>query len=113
MLLSQHALLTDWEKTAFRRKLSFLLAHPRGFEPPTCRLGGGRSILLSYGCIFLNIVAEKGSGVNKSGHIFLALCIDCQVMDRKGELIVARKQDTDRDVDDLIFQGEIWHQSER
>ena len=27
------------------------MAHPRGFEPPTCRLGGGRSILLSYGCI--------------------------------------------------------------
>jgi hypothetical protein len=24
------------------------LAFPRGFEPPTCRLGGDRSILLSY-----------------------------------------------------------------
>ena len=34
------------------------MAHPRGFEPPTCRLGGGRSILLSYGCISLPIVAE-------------------------------------------------------
>ena len=27
------------------------LAHPAGFEPTACRLGGGRSILLSYGCI--------------------------------------------------------------
>ena len=27
------------ETTTFCRKLSFLLAHPRGFEPPTCRLG--------------------------------------------------------------------------
>ena len=28
------------------------LASQRGFEPPTCRLGGGRSILLSYCDIF-------------------------------------------------------------
>ena len=26
-------------------------AHPAGFEPTACRLGGGRSILLSYGCM--------------------------------------------------------------
>ncbi len=25
------------------------MASPRGFEPPACRLGGDRSILLSYG----------------------------------------------------------------
>ena len=28
------------------------LAFPRGFEHPTYRLGGGRSILLSYGNIY-------------------------------------------------------------
>ena len=28
-----------------------MMAHPAGFEPTACRLGGGRSILLSYGCI--------------------------------------------------------------
>ena len=31
-------------------KLVGMVAHPAGFEPTACRLGGGRSILLSYGC---------------------------------------------------------------
>lgn len=28
------------------------MARPEEFESPTCRLGGGRSILLSYGRIY-------------------------------------------------------------
>ena len=28
--------------------ITTFLASWKGFEPPTCRLGGGRSILLSY-----------------------------------------------------------------
>ena len=30
------------------------MAHPKEFESPTFRLGGGRSILLSYGCVYEN-----------------------------------------------------------
>ena len=47
------------------------LAHPRGFEPPTCRLGGGRSILLSYGCVCQSIVPKKSGSVNEKTTHFL------------------------------------------
>ena len=35
------------------------MAHPAGFEPTACRLGGGRSILLSYGCMALIFKASS------------------------------------------------------
>ena len=34
------------------------MAHPAGFEPTAYRLGGGRSILLSYGCRCMGIIAH-------------------------------------------------------
>ena len=49
------------------------MAHPRGFEPPTCRLGGGRSILLSYGCICSSIVPKNNHSVNEKSTHFLFL----------------------------------------
>ena len=43
------------------------LAHQRGFEPPTYRLGGGRSILLSYKRLSesLIILPQNHSAVNE------------------------------------------------
>ncbi len=40
------------------------MARLRGFEPPTYRLGGGRSILLSYRRICSYILAKKLPAVN-------------------------------------------------
>ena len=35
------------------------MAHPSGFEPKAFRLGGGRSILLSYGCINFDLLLYR------------------------------------------------------
>lgn len=45
-----------------------VLASRRGFEPPACRLGGGRSILLSYRdttMILYHIGSKKARGLRK------------------------------------------------
>ena len=47
------------------------MAPQKEFESPTFRLGGGRSILLSYGRICHAIVTEKWGYVNKMTGIFL------------------------------------------
>ena len=45
------------------------MAGPEGFEPPACRLGGGRSIQLSYGPLPLLILAQQrlGDGTRTPG----------------------------------------------
>ena len=49
-------MLTAKEKPITTKTVIGFLARPKEFESPTFRLGGGRSILLSYGRIcFLNL----------------------------------------------------------
>lgn len=39
------------------------MARPGGFEPPTCGLEGRRSIQLSYGRLFIELVGIKKSAM--------------------------------------------------
>ena len=57
MFISEMLKSLDKRKTPKLRDFSRVnLASPAGFEPTTFRLGGGRSILLSYG----DIICHKG-----------------------------------------------------
>ena len=47
------------------------LAHPARFERATFRLGGGRSILLSYGCVFSFVSTIDLSLRSPSNHVHL------------------------------------------
>ena len=60
------------KKTPEKCLFSGVLAHLRGFEPPACRLGGDRSILLSYGEIGFAALMSN-STVN-----YTCLRLDCQ-----------------------------------
>ena len=90
------------------------LAHQRGFEPPTYRLGGGRSILLSYWCIqhifYPNILYLS----RKSGTFFTYNRIYCPVVNFwKGETDMYLRFDPMADLDDLIFDEDAGGPSER
>ena len=54
---------TSFTDALLRANLSELIGKmviPAGFEPTACRLGGDRSILLSYGTIFSKVLIFQG-----------------------------------------------------
>ena len=90
------------------------MARQKEFESPTFRLGGGRSILLSYWCIFCPvIVTKKSASVNKNSEIiFLPKHILSGRALRGGENMEEKKEHA-ADIDDLIFGEEESGPSQR
>ena len=105
-----------------------MLALPIGFEPTTCRLGGDRSILLSYGSIeYDSIVSKILDDVNRNQPVgakikFLRAQIPVKFFlggaystfsgFLGGERMGARSG-TYADIDDMIFAEEVSLPSDR
>ena len=90
------------------------MAPQKEFESPTFRLGGGRSILLSYWGIHLLILPNFFTGVKKIRHIFYRSGHIMLRSHQKGANIVMRESSDPReDLDDLIFDQSDGGPSER
>ena len=95
--------------------LAFLLAHQKELESPTFRLGGGRSIQLSYWCVScVAIVAKKIISVNEKTALFSPLpAYDREIKAEGCENMEREEQEQSKDIDDLIFGDEEWFPSNR
>ena len=91
-----------------------LLARLKEFESPTFRLGGGRSILLSYWCIFCPvIVTKKSCSVNKNREIIFHIQHILSGRIWRGGENMEEKNERALDIDDLIFGEEETGPSQR
>ena len=89
------------------------LAHQRGFEPPTYRLGGGRSILLSYWCSYPYILPKFFLSVKKIRHFFYSgKHILSGSFDKEAKNMYT-SDDPCADLDDLIFEKGAGGPSDR
>ena len=90
------------------------MARQKELESPTFRLGGGRSIQLSYWRIYWNIVAENKIVVNRRiqqdfGLCSHILCFRC----RKEGGKMRECNDPNVDLEDLLFDEDAGGPSER
>ena len=98
--------------------LRFILAPPARLELTTLRLGGARSIQVSYGGILAQfqvyIFYPKYCHLSrKSGTFFLTDSIYCYVAYRKGENAMRETNDPNADLEDLLFEPDAGGPSER
>ena len=88
------------------------MAPPARLELTTLRLGGVRSIQVSYGGLCFSIVPKKIRSVNEKTAHFLRPCTYNGKMTLQGGKYMDRK-DVCFDVDDYIFAGQTWQPSEK
>ena len=92
------------------------MARLEEFESPTCRLGGGRSILLSYRRMCSIILSDFLSCVknpHQSRGIFSCLAHIMGISAFTGGKHMETNEVQNGDVDDLIFAEEEYHPSDR
>ena len=89
------------------------LAPQKEFESPTFRLGGGRSVQLSYWGIAQILYPNYRKLSINSGRFFYILCIYWWKSHLKGESNLNESQENCMDIDDLIFSEEDGGPSER
>ena len=89
------------------------MAPQKEFESPTFRLGGGRSILLSYWGICYVILLKYFRAVKKLRHIFSPHrnILSWSVFERSVHMYFS--DDPNADLDDLIFEKDDGGPSER
>ena len=81
------------------------MARPARFERATFRLGGERSILLSYGRICGFIVTKKRESVNRKRQVFWLAGHILVNSEPEGRIVM--------DIDDMIFAEEESQISQR
>ena len=89
------------------------LAPQKEFESPTFRLGGGRSILLSYWGVCCYILPNFFHAVKKIRHFF---CFPPHIIHwhfQKGAKLMRESNDPNADLEDLIFDEDAGGPSQR
>ena len=88
------------------------MAPPARLELTTLRLGGVRSIQVSYGGVCSNIVPKKTASVNeKPTHFSYVAAYNGKMILQGGKYM--DKKDVHFDVDDYIFADQEWQPSEK
>ena len=89
------------------------LAPQKEFESPTFRLGGGRSILLSYWGVCISIVPKNYSAVNKNPAHFLPGASYTVRSGKGGRMRMGERTEPYIDLEDLLYDEDSGQPSQR